>query len=450
MDSLTALKTAIQSGSSPYDEAQSVNAMLNRKLQRQTPLQVLEYLDKIVCAIVEGANQNLIAATAASSSSSSSASENLPKIVFDTFQTVFKTWQNGALPTFISGACINGDNQQQNEQARLLPETLERVLGVLAEILADERNSNNNNSTSSSNDAVVVFKAPQKPATLATSVASHYARYLFASKLVSESATRSLSDQNLRRARFFAQVSAIDSYLFIAAGCIKLKKSTPPPTVISVVNSLFSVVPENFADLEFSAAKSMALSATMWLGDILGKSSTASSALDFVSSTSTSSTTTSTSFNADKLFMKSCQVCLNLLAKSFVSASTPIDEQLFNELPPALQARCLVQLAWRGLSRAAPVSVLFRRLHALGLSSAKPCFLFLNCVGLLSDAPASLKRDKAIGELVDVYFTRKPAAPLATQTDLKKDFDAFSAECLIFKGNENSNSGGGSSKAEMD
>ena len=148
------------------------------------------------------------------------------------------------------------------------------------------------------------------------------------------------------------------------------------------------------------------------------------------SSSASSQNNSSCSFDADVLFIKNCRVCLNLLAKTYVSPSTSVDDKLFEELPPALQARCLVQLAWRGLSRAVPVSVLFRRLNSLGLSSAKPCFLFLNCVGLLSDAPASAKRDQAIKELVDVYFTKKPAPPLATQNDLKKEFDAFSAECL--------------------
>src|SRR3989338_884301 len=102
MDSLTALKTAIQTGSLAYDEIQSVNAMLNRKMQRQTPFQVLEYLDKIVCAIIEGANQNLV-------QNENNNNTNLPKVVFDALATVFKTWQNAALPTFISGACIDSE-----------------------------------------------------------------------------------------------------------------------------------------------------------------------------------------------------------------------------------------------------------------------------------------------------------------------------------------------------
>jgi hypothetical protein len=424
MDALTSLKTAVQNGSGAYDETQSVNAMLSRKMQRQTPFQVLEYLDKIVCATVEGANQNLKAATSAGGISASAPP--LQKVILDALTTVFKTWQNAALPTFISGACIDseGDAVINNsggvvgaavasiDEVRQLPETFNRVLGVMAQL---------------SNPASGTIPAPVIQLELAAQLSAHYARYLFAQKFVAESATKSLSDQNVRRARFFAQVAGVESYTAISAALAT--KSSANITI----TSLCSVIPETFVETEFADALSMAFSANTWLGDLLAP---ASEALP------DSKKVIPSDFDPNRLFMDNVKRSLNLVARSMLTLSSSsssnnkvfVEPTLFSSLPPSLQTRCLVQLAWRGLSRTAPAAVLFRRLNSLGLSSSRPGILFLTCVGLLTDAPSSQKRDKALEELVSVYFTRKPTPPLGAEIDLKKEFDAYVKECLAWKG----------------
>jgi hypothetical protein len=433
MDSLTALKTSIQGGNASYDEVQSVNAMLNRKVSRQPPNGVLEYLDKIICAIVEGANQNL-------ASSGSSVQLQLPKIVFDALSTVFKTWQNAALPTFISGACIISEasnsgaaDTDRNKIAQSLPEILKRLLDVLGQL------------TTTSKDDL----------TTSTSIALHYSRYIFCSKLVSESATKSLSDENLRRARFYAQASAVDSYFVIANQLARLSPSAS--SFLSAFSFPCTPLESQFIDAEYSATRSMALSAFMWLADIINAPSSSNSNSN--NKTPKFAPSDKESFDSEALFLDCAKKSLRLIAKNVMTttASASSSSLSFGAIKDAFfenpqlsvggQARCLIQLAWRGLSRAVPVSVVFRRLSSLGLSSARPAFLFLNCVGLLSEAPASQKRDQAITELAAVYFTKKPAPPLGTEAELKKDFDDFAKEVLAFRASASSSE---TKKAEMD
>ncbi len=419
-NAVSSLRSALAAGGAGYDEVQAVTALLNRRAVRQPPAAVLEFLASALRAVAEGCTVAALRdADATHSAEHAPASgggegQRLAKHAGDAASALLRTWLSIALPLFVAGCAT-------------APELPEHVAAVLS--------------------ALDVSALPAA-ARARVGVPLALARYRFASKLEHESATKSLSDATLRRARFFAQVAAADSYLVAAASA-----SVPPSPGASTTTAPAAATAatpspgadESLHETEAAPSLGMALSALMWVSDVLWRQSAAASSLAAAAAAAAAATASSApqlpaSFDAEALWLHSAKQCLRLLAQQVSTTgsrmgglrpSPAADE--FTSLPPREQARCLVQLAWRGLSRATPVSVLYRRFRALALSTAHPEFLFLTCVGLLSEAPPTASRDRAVRQLVHVYFTAQPSAPLAADTALRDEFDAFARECLFMR-----------------
>jgi hypothetical protein len=384
-DLVNRIRLHCENGQSPYDDILAFNAQLTRKSARLAADEVLAFVIPVVDAIVEGCCSWIAksgsGSSAASDATSGGGAFDPVKTAITSIQPLLKTWQNQALPAFISGCGAPTASET------LLPGLFHKLLISLTP------------------------KQQQQGALLSQSFAVE--RFLFANKFAHESSAKALSCRVLRKARAFAQVEGADAFLAAA-------------------DALTAQAAGNATE-----AQTMALSAHMWLSQVLYEQSSgkllaqpqpesdealwsrcAMQALRLLARTTTGAASTSSLSAA------------SASSSSSVSGISVPTEAQFRALPAATQAKCLILLAQGGVSRAVPVAVLFRRLSSLGFTGARPEFMLLTGFGLLSEAPATSSRDAAAQKLVAVYFTDKPAAPLAKEEELRAVVAQFTSECF--------------------